>query len=156
MKKKKIFINITNHTLTEEQRVDAIKRYGITEFLELPSELKARYGQVPAGEDEEVLWDLAEDIRDWVNASHPEAHKWAKCLPPYKDVGDDKCPLVVLLQGELGVVGRLLRLLGEQGIPCVYATTRRESVETVQQDGSVVKTNVFKHAGFRNILPNTF
>lgn len=41
----------------------------------------------------------------------------------------------------------------------VYAFSRRESVETVQPDGSVKKTAVFRHAGFVNggaFLPESF
>lgn len=34
------------------------------------------------------------------------------------------------------------------GIKPVYAFSQRESVETIKEDGSVVKTNVFKHVGF--------
>jgi len=35
-----------------------------------------------------------------------------------------------------------------QNIKPLYAFSRRESVETVAADGSVTKTNVFRHAGF--------
>ena len=38
--------------------------------------------------------------------------------------------------------------LKAQGIAPVYAFSQRESVESIQSDGSVVKTNVFKHVGF--------
>ena len=38
-------------------------------------------------------------------------------------------------------------LLGESMRP-VYAFSRRESVETVDADGAVKKTSVFRHAGF--------
>jgi hypothetical protein len=33
-------------------------------------------------------------------------------------------------------------------IKCFHAFSRRESVETTQPDGAVIKTNVFKHVGF--------
>ena len=154
-----LFLNLTNHALTSEQRDDAKHRFDVQEFIELPDELKTKFGQVPCGEDEGILWDLADEIKDWVfEKSSPKISDWVHCQGEFSAEGldDDLCPVRVLLQGELGLVGRLLRLLEEAGIPCFYATTRRESVETTQPDGSVVKTNVFKHAGFRRILPNTF
>ena len=36
----------------------------------------------------------------------------------------------------------------DAGITPLYAFSKRESVETTLEDGSVVKTNVFKHLGF--------
>lgn len=32
--------------------------------------------------------------------------------------------------------------------PCYYAYSIRQSTETVQEDGTVVKKNIFKHQGF--------
>lgn len=32
--------------------------------------------------------------------------------------------------------------------PCYYAYSTRQSVEAVQEDGTVVKKNIFKHQGF--------
>lgn len=32
--------------------------------------------------------------------------------------------------------------------PCYYAYSVRQSIETVQEDGTVVKKNIFKHQGF--------
>ena len=42
----------------------------------------------------------------------------------------------------------LERALKEEGLVPVYAFSVRESVEVAQPDGSLWKTNVFKHAGF--------
>lgn len=42
----------------------------------------------------------------------------------------------------------LERVLLEAGITPVYAFSKRESVEEVKADGSVVKINVFQHVGF--------
>lgn len=45
-------------------------------------------------------------------------------------------------------MGTLEAALKESGITPLYAFSRRESVESVQADGSVRKTAVFKHIGF--------
>lgn len=52
----------------------------------------------------------------------------------------------------IGGAGYFQRYLEEEllarGIEPVYAFSKRESVEAVQEDGSVKKTFVFRHAGF--------
>ena len=42
----------------------------------------------------------------------------------------------------------LERKLKEYGIKVLYAFSKRESVEEQQPDGSVIKRNTFRHAGF--------
>ena len=38
--------------------------------------------------------------------------------------------------------------LAQEGVVPLYAFSKRESVETTEPDGSVVKKNMFKHLGF--------
>jgi hypothetical protein len=52
----------------------------------------------------------------------------------------------VLVQGHFGAVGHVLKTVGFDH--CWYAHSVRMSVDSIQADGSVVKTAVFKHAGF--------
>ena len=42
----------------------------------------------------------------------------------------------------------LCNALEQRGITPLFSFTERQSVETVQADGSVVKTAVFRHVGF--------
>lgn len=60
-----------------------------------------------------------------------------------------KDPKYVLLAGEPSLTFALVQMCKEANITALCATTKRESVETPQPDGSVVKTNVFKHVRFR-------
>ena len=53
-----------------------------------------------------------------------------------------------MIGGAPYLMSALERALKAQGITPVYAFSQRESVETIEEDGSVVKTNVFKHVGF--------
>lgn len=53
-----------------------------------------------------------------------------------------------MIGGAPYLMGPLEAALLAQGINPLYAFSRRESVETVAADGSVTKTNVFRHAGF--------
>lgn len=52
--------------------------------------------------------------------------------------------------GEFVLTYTLVKLLTECSFPCFCATTKREVVETVQPDGSVVKKTVFKFVQWRN------
>ncbi len=54
----------------------------------------------------------------------------------------------VMLGGASWMTSPLEHYLFRTGIPAVYSFSKRQSVETVQADGSVLKTNVFQHAGF--------
>ena len=55
---------------------------------------------------------------------------------------------MVMLGGAPFLMAPLHQALKEAGFIPVYAFSARESVETVQPDGSVVKTAVFRHKGF--------
>lgn len=53
-----------------------------------------------------------------------------------------------LIGGAPYLTAPLAEALKKVGIVPLYAFSKRESVETTQPDGSVVKTSVFKHAGY--------
>lgn len=54
----------------------------------------------------------------------------------------------VMIGGAPFFMSILEKMLVLSGFFPVYAFSKRESVEVLQPDGSVVKRNVFKHAGF--------
>ena len=60
---------------------------------------------------------------------------------------DEHCT-VAMIGGAPYLMSSLEKALKEKGVKPIYAFSVRESVETVQPDGTVVKTNIFKHAGF--------
>lgn len=53
-----------------------------------------------------------------------------------------------MIGGAPYLMGPLEAQLRLMDIKPLYAFSKRESVETTRPDGSVVKTNVFKHVGF--------
>src|SRR3989344_2926131 len=55
---------------------------------------------------------------------------------------------VAMIGGAPFFMSTLERALKERGVCTVYAFSRRESVDTPQPDGSVKKTQVFRHAGW--------
>lgn len=56
---------------------------------------------------------------------------------------------ILWAQGEYGATFYLAAWAQKRGLRALYATTRRESIEERQPDGSVVKKNVFRHVQFR-------
>jgi len=53
-----------------------------------------------------------------------------------------------MIGGAPYLMGALERALAKEGVMPVFAFSKRESVETTGPDGTVTKTNVFKHVGF--------
>jgi hypothetical protein len=129
------FFNITSHDLTDEQR-RAVEHAGL-EVINLPDDLKARWSSVPPDADNEALMALVCDVVTFIKAH---------------DLGLFN---IAMIQGEPVVCHNLAELIRFPGatkgvyVISVVATTRRESVEEAQPDGSVKKTAIFKHVGFR-------
>ena len=64
------------------------------------------------------------------------------------DLDDDPMPTLAMIGGAPFLMSALESALMDECISPLYAFSVRDSVEITQPDGSVVKTNVFKHAGF--------
>lgn len=132
---KSMFFNITNHQLTDEQR-SVIEAAGL-EIVNLPDDLKNRWSDVPPDADNDILMSLVCDVATFIKAH---------------DLGLYN---IAMIQGEPVVCHNLAELIRFPGatkgvyVVSVVATTRRESVEEAQPDGSVKKTAIFKHVGFR-------
>ena len=57
----------------------------------------------------------------------------------------------LMIQGEPSLFFSAVETAKQKGISCLIATTQRVSVERENADGTVVKTNVFKHVKFRQL-----
>lgn len=57
----------------------------------------------------------------------------------------------VMIGGAPFFMGALEKALRERGVTPMYAFSKRESIEKTMPDGTVRKTNVFKHVGFVSI-----
>ena len=55
----------------------------------------------------------------------------------------------LMIQGEPSLFFAAVTTAKASGLHCLISTTKRVSVENVRSDGSVVKTNVFKHVRLR-------
>lgn len=101
-------------------------------LVEMPEAVAKRYANV----------DLAMDP----SMVHAEAVDIALRMPVV--VADNKRDIVAVIQGQPGLQTELVRFYQKLGIKCFYATTKRESVEVVNADGTTTKTSIFKHVRF--------
>ena len=116
-----------SHRLTEEQIIDAKENLKVEEFVYLPKDLQQLFSNVPP-----ELEDLGEYVRPFV-----------KYLLKNAKVGD-----YILLQGDFGLVYRLVEVAKSLGLIPVYATTKRVAIEK-NIDGKSVKISEFRHIRFR-------
>ena len=127
---------ILNHPLSSEQIEDLSKTWGVSPdaIISLPPELKQLWANIPPEMDDIQVCAHVQPVINWARS---------------RDIG--------LLPGDMIIIGgELVATLAviahmDKDILSVCATTRRESVEKTMPDGSVQKTNVFRHIRFRQI-----
>lgn len=122
-------IVLMSHKINDSQKKDAVEKYGITDFVELDS-IGLGWNQIPADLDEESLDFFCDKI--------------VEEIIKITQKGD-----FVFIQGEIGATFKVALFLKLIGLIPIYATTERVSQETTNPDGSVTKSNVFRHVRFR-------
>jgi len=127
------FINISNHPSdkwSKEQREAALALTKDNLIIDI------QFPNVPADMGEEHLHWLAIDISD----------KIEKMLPMIDHLLD-----AFMVQGEMTLTYQLIRMLNSHfpGVPCVAACSERNTEETVNREGDVVKVSIFKFIQFR-------
>jgi hypothetical protein len=125
-RRNKMIINCTQHTATPEQIAQGV--------VDLPVEDREMVcgwltiDELPTAEDLRVRADMIASHLETLPGVHPGQR--------------------VMIGGAPYLMGHLERALRAVGLVPVYAFSRRESVETQLPDGSVTKSNVFRHIGF--------
>ena len=134
----KHFFSIMSHPLSSDQIPALFSELGAQEGWELRDEdiLAKRWANIDPTVDLDT--SLLEDIKGWLKSG--ERHEPAQA-------GD-----VVIVAGEPVHSLALVNWCLAEGLVPVAATTRRESVEKTQPDGSVVKTNIFRHVRYRKYV----
>lgn len=129
---------ILNHPLSPEQIEDLSRTWGINSddnaIISLPSELKALWANISPEADDVQVFNHVQPLVNWARSRDIDL------LP-----GD-----MIIIGGELVATLAVIAGMDKDILP-VCATTRRESVEKTMPDGSVQKTNVFRHVRFRQI-----
>src|SRR5690554_832050 len=127
-------LNLTQHAATAEQVADGV--------IELREEAKKYVREI-------LTFDKIpskEELND-------RAHNLSLFACTYDIIFDDDGmnelhPNAVMLGGAPFFMGTLERWCQSVGLVVLYAFSERESVDTVQADGSVIKKSIFKHKGF--------
>ncbi|MDY0322129.1 MAG: CRISPR-associated protein Csx20 [Arcobacteraceae bacterium] len=114
-----------SHKLNNLQEIDAIKNLKVTQFIVLPRELQQKWCNFDA--------DL----------EYIDLEPFKKFLSNNLQKGD-----IVLVQGDFGATFSIVEFALNVGFIPVYATTKREVVEFIE-DGQIVKKSIFKHRRFR-------
>lgn len=128
-----IFVNITSHELKQEQVDEAREKFGATNIIELPLDLKDMIRNISPELDDNYIVGVAVNIYSWVLDKIGKAQ--AYCL----------------VQGEYAMTYALVRMLHKNSnIFPVVATTKRYSEEFTDQYGKVHKRSIFSHVRFRS------
>ncbi len=115
-----------SHKLTPHQ-IEEVKKLGVEEFVYLPKDLQEVFSNVPP--DVESLGEYLKPLFLFL-------------------MENSKSGDYVLIQGEFGVVYRLVSFAKILDLIPIYATTKRITKEIVK-DAKIVKISEFKHIRFR-------
>jgi hypothetical protein len=129
-----MIINMTQHPATPEQVAAGV--------IDLPQEAKEAvqaaltFDTLPTSQEieERASW-LAEFAATWD-------------ITQSDDGGAEIYPTAALIGGAPFLMSALESALKDRYVTPLYAFSKRESVEKRQADGSIIKTNVFRHIGF--------
>jgi hypothetical protein len=123
-----------SHTLTESQISDAKASLGVDGIItlsETDSDLQKKFSQVPAQATTKEIVELAQSI---VGLAQKAGAKF------------------FYVAGEPSLVIHSSILAHKEGLEVVQSTTERRSVETLQSDGTVVKSAIFAHVQWRKVF----
>jgi len=120
-------ILLFNHTLTYTQKEDAKSSLNVKKFITPTQELQHTWSNIPTKVESLVL--LLAPIREFITK---EAKK-----------GE-----YILIQGDFGATYQIVEFSKSLGLIPLYATTKREVIETLE-DNKVVKKSIFRHERFR-------
>ena len=136
-----LIINLTQHSMTEEQY-----KYNNEDLLEIKFK---PYNGTSVGSPDYIKrllnFDTIPSKKEIIGRAIALAAYASGLLNQAKNNGDR---LYALIGGAPYLMAPLEEALKQEGITPLYAFSQRESVETVNADGTVVKTAVFKHKGY--------
>ena len=136
-----LIINLTQHSMTEEQY-----KYNNEDLLEIKFK---PYNGTSVGSPDYIKrllnFDTIPSKKEIIGRAIALAAYASGLLNQAKNNGDR---LYALIGGAPYLMAPLEEALKQEGIIPLYAFSQRESVETVNADGTVVKTAVFKHKGY--------
>lgn len=123
----KKMILLFSHELSEEQCLYAQNDLGIQEFVSLPTNLQNIWSNI--SHDIESIIQILQPIKEFVLENTSEND-------------------TVLIQGDFGVVYNMVNFCKQNKLLCVYATTKRNSIEYIKNNKKV-KESIFDFRRFR-------
>ena len=119
---------IFNHNITSVQETDARRSLGVQRIIDMPSDIKELWQQIPPDLHEISSW--LNPVKDW--------------LAQNSIIND-----YVLIQGDFGACYIMVNFAFEIGLIPVYSTTERKAVEEHSNDGTIKLVHHFRHQKFR-------
>jgi len=146
-----LFVNLTQHRLTDEQIQKAKQEFGVTNFIDA-STLCLKLNVDPEADTATVKQqakEIVEALISHINAQHALIITGE---PPLKRVVVHVGGQFLLMFNVVRDLLEIAKTLDHCELIIVESTSKRESVEVQQPDGSVVKKSVFKFVRFRPIF----
>jgi len=135
------FLNVTNHSLTTEQRESAIKEFSVTKFSELKDinpELFERLSNSPSEEVE--VFKLALEFLDYLRDISNDINKKGGKLIIHFPIGSPAL--------NFAVAGLITTTYASCHFKIVFSHSERVVKEKILPDGTVVKESVFSFMKF--------
>ncbi len=117
-----------NHTVTDDQKSDAMSSLGVDRILDMPPDHKKIWSNIPP--DSPAIEEYLEPVQTWLKMNCKKED-------------------FVLIQGDFGACYIMVNYALRMGLIPIYSTTQREMGEEVLEDGSVRLTHHFLHRIFR-------
>lgn len=136
-----IFYNLTQHELTEDQRREIKSKGWVIDTLINRDRIKEliTFNDIPTGAEIEArAYELVKLIRIAGRLHHQQRRDANRFIN------------VAMIGGAPFFMSRLEHVLLEVNITPLYAFSKREVIETTNEDGTVTKQAVFRHLGFIN------
>ena len=114
-------LKLLNHDLTQDQLNELKNDFNVDEIVTISPDNAKKFAQVTLDNYNDVIASVNAEI--------------ARVKPDY-----------MFIQGQAGVVHNIVN--DNPNVISLFAFTVRVSVETVNTDGTVTKTNIFKHQKF--------
>jgi len=124
---KKKMLLLFSHQLTQKQKEDAIRIWGVEEFISLPESLQCIWSDISP--DLASLEDYLKPIKAFVDEASNEND-------------------LILIQGDFGASYMMVNESKKRNLTPVYATTQRVVEECIDGDKKV-KKSIFEHRRFR-------
>lgn len=126
-----MILNLTQHVATPEQVAEGV--------VDLAGDARALLVEL-------LTFDALPDAAEIADRAHDIAQLVA--FNGLGDDGDDPVFLHAMIGGASYLMAPLEAALRAVGVQPLHSFSPRESVERVQEDGSVRKVNIFRHTGF--------